>query len=238
MIPHMPGPSRAAAQWYKKRRLSSGFLPYPIDHKPTKMSSRSISFADTSRLNSPEANRNPTFHRAVERAAVYMCRQAIKAGKLRVVAPARPTTQFTPRMDLLDDHSSSNVTAIFEVPGVKTSDIALRILEGSLVITGKRQATYSVPTSLPLPSNPISAADALARGEGDADTAAPQSILRVQELRYGTFHRSIPMPEGIKESEVTAGLQDGMLTVTWPRSPARSSHHATTPPPLETAAAS
>jgi len=101
-------------------------------------------------------------------------------------------------MDLLDDHSSSNITAIFEVPGVKTSDIALRILEGSLVITGKRQATYSVSTSLPLPSNPISAADALARGEGDADTAAPQSILRVQELRYGTFHRSIPMPEGIK----------------------------------------
>ena len=101
-------------------------------------------------------------------------------------------------MDLVDDQTSSNVTAIFEVPGVKTSDIALRILEGSLVITGKRQATYAVPTSLPLPSNPISAADALARGDGDAETAAPQSILRVQELRYGTFHRSIPMPEGIK----------------------------------------
>ncbi|EDR10517.1 uncharacterized protein LACBIDRAFT_248102, partial [Laccaria bicolor S238N-H82] len=120
------------------------------------------------------------------------------------------------RMDLLDDQSSSNITAIFEVPGVKTSDIALRILEGSLVITGKRQAA----------------------GEGDADTAAPQSILRVQELRYGTFHRSIPMPEGIKESEVTAGLQDGMLTVTWPRSPARSSHPTITPLPLHTAAAS
>ena len=35
------------------------------------------------------------------------------------------------RMDLLDDQSSSNITPIFEVPGVKTSDIALRILEES-----------------------------------------------------------------------------------------------------------
>lgn len=101
-------------------------------------------------------------------------------------------------MDLVDDQSSSNITAIFEVPGVKTNDITLRIVEGNLVITGKRQATYSVSASRPLPSNPISAADALARGEGDADTAVPQSTLRVQELRYGNFHRSMPMPEGIK----------------------------------------
>ena len=83
------------SKWLQETPLHT--LPYPIDHKSTKMSSSSISFADTSRLNGPEANRNPTFHRAVERAAVFMCRQAIKAGKLRVVTPARPTTQFTPR---------------------------------------------------------------------------------------------------------------------------------------------
>ena len=216
MIRHMPQPgikeSIELDSFLQDSSIPLHTPPYPIDYKSSKMSLTSL--ADTSRRNGLEANRNPTFHRAVERAAVYMCKQAIKAGKLRVVAPTHPTTQFTPRyvfsclyfgvdlilfrMDLLDDQSSSNVTAIFEVPGVKTSDIALRILEGSLVITGKRQATYAVPTSLPLPSNPISAADALARGDSDADSAAPQSILRVQELRYGTFHRSIPMPEGIK----------------------------------------
>ena len=91
----MPQPIKESIELQFKFLQEPSIPPYPTDYKSTKMSS--ISLADTGRRNGLEANRNPTFHRAVERAAVYMCKQAIKAGKLRVVAPTHPTTQFTPR---------------------------------------------------------------------------------------------------------------------------------------------
>jgi HSP20 family protein len=36
------------------------------------------------------------------------------------------------------------------------------------------------------------------------------------ELRYGSFTRSLPMPEGASESDITASYKDGMLEIRVP----------------------
>jgi len=36
------------------------------------------------------------------------------------------------------------------------------------------------------------------------------------ELRYGTFSRSLPLPEGVTESDVTASYKDGILEIKVP----------------------
>jgi HSP20 family protein len=36
------------------------------------------------------------------------------------------------------------------------------------------------------------------------------------ELRCGTFHRSLPLPEGVSESDVTASYKDGILEIRVP----------------------
>jgi len=51
----------------------------------------------------------------------------------------------------------------------------------------------------------------------ESDT--PKVNFPTRELRYGTFTRTIPLPPGVKESDMVAQLEDGLLTVTWPRPP-------------------
>ncbi len=38
----------------------------------------------------------------------------------------------------------------------------------------------------------------------------------LQELRYGSFARSVPLPEGVSESDITATYKDGILEVRIP----------------------
>jgi HSP20 family molecular chaperone IbpA len=127
-------------------------------------------------------------------------------------------------MDLIEDRNSNMLTAVFELPGVKTGDINLQIREGNLIVMGERRPPPIVQKALgaqkPLPRNPIAAADELVSGETCADSPTSSiaiAELPVHELRFGTFYRALPVPCGIKESDVTAALQDGMLTVTWPK---------------------
>jgi len=166
---------------------------------------------------------HPAFVQAVNRAANLKCLEAIKSGRLRVVEPPNiPTpTRYTPRMDLIDDPSSPKLTAIFEIPGIQTNEISLQIRDSQLVILGERKSPhFSAARFDGLPQNPVSAANLVALGEMETDDVAARRVrLPVQELRFGTFSRSIRIPDGIRESDVKATLQDGMLTVTWPRSP-------------------
>ena len=36
---------------------------------------------------------------------------------------------------------------------------------------------------------------------------------RRRELRYGSFSRSLPLPDGVEQSDVTADFKDGMLEI-------------------------
>jgi HSP20 family molecular chaperone IbpA len=113
-------------------------------------------------------------------------------------------------MDFIDDPDESNLTAVFEIPGIKTNDISLHILNGHLVVLGERRPTY----------NATQQSEALPQDTAENGVQAPKLTIPIQELRFGTFRRAIQIPENLKESDVNASLNEGMLTVTWPRMPA------------------
>lgn len=157
-----------------------------------------------------EAFRHPAFVQAVNRAANLKCIEAIKSGKLRVVSPQPSTSpsEYTPRyvhnahifhssahfffssMDFIDDPGESNLTAVFEIPGIKTSDISLHILDGHLVVSGERRPTYITAQQSEAPP-PRDTAE-------NNSVQAPKLTIPIQELRYGTFRRAVRVPEGLK----------------------------------------
>jgi len=190
------------------------------------MSSRQHTLSRTDRQ-SFQAFRHPAFVQAVNRAANLKCMEAIKSGKLRVVAPHPSSTpsEYIPRMDLIDNPAETILTAIFEIPGLKTSDISLHILEGHLVVLGERQVPYNITQQ----------SEGLSQdAEGNGSQAPKLTTIPIQELRFGTFRRAVLVPEGLKESEVKASLNEGMLTVTWPRIPGAAVRtrrpHSSSPP--------
>lgn len=155
-------------------------------------------------------------------------------------------------MDLVDDPSSPNIIALFELPGVKNENITLQIKDRRLVVAGNRVDPYSEALAAATSTVSGSQTQVAPRTSSteipqiDPSAASSGSISSpsltdrsVRELRYGSFFRSIPVPDGIKvrfvlsspelfrvtntpiqQSEVNAGIQDGILTVTWPRVPA------------------
>lgn len=91
-------------------------------------------------------------------------------------------------MDFIDDPAEPNLTAVFEIPGIKTSDISLHILDGHLVVSGERRPTYlTTQQSEPPPQNTT-----------ETGVPAPKLTIPIQELRFGTFRRAVRVPEGLK----------------------------------------
>ncbi|KAJ3559676.1 hypothetical protein NM688_g204 [Phlebia brevispora] len=92
-------------------------------------------------------------------------------------------------MDIHEDEKSNVVTATFELPGLKKEDVNIDIQNNVLTISG----------------------------ESKQSSERSESGYAVRERRYGKFSRSIPLSEGVKPDEVKANLQDGVLTVKFPK---------------------
>lgn len=120
---------------------------------------------------------------------------------------------LTHRMDLVDDPSSPNIIAIFELPGVKNENITLQIKDRRLVVAGNRADPFAeaLATAASASSNPQAQTsqsnnvDQNPHVESKSTTSAigplsagSSSNTSVRELRYGSFFRSIAVPEGIK----------------------------------------
>jgi HSP20 family molecular chaperone IbpA len=99
-----------------------------------------------------------------------------------------PLLTFFSSMDFIDDPAESTVTAVFEIPGVKTSDISLHILDGHLVVSGERRPTYNTPQQSEAPT----------QDSAESGTQASKLTIPIQELRFGTFRRAVQIPEGLK----------------------------------------
>ncbi|CAK5263731.1 unnamed protein product [Mycena citricolor] len=135
-------------------------------------------------------------------------------------------------MEIFDDPRSTHVVLTFELPGVKTSDLCIRVEHGNLVLRGRRRPLFRqrrTPRSAP--------------GDGtenspnmDVDTDA--CIFPAQELRYGRFGRAVSLPKGVDASCLYAALHEGLLTIIWPRSAHSSVKQETPAVKLETDAMS
>ena len=104
-------------------------------------------------------------------------------------------TAFAPPMEIFQRDGHLVVRA--DLPGMTKDDVQVEVTDDSLTISGERRSEH----------------------------ATKQEGIFRSERHYGTFHRHIPLPEGVNAEQVKASFQDGVLEVTMPapQRPARSS---------------
>ncbi|KAJ6591042.1 HSP20-like chaperone [Mycena vulgaris] len=168
------------------------------------------------------------------RGALMKLYEAMRLGRVRVVDPPNPTGYFRPRMEVFNDPDSPNIIATFELPGVKISDLTISVRQGMLLLQGTRHARYPLNRTHPsLRGNPQAETGDMDVDSSQTSQASPEDaqLFPRQELRYGPFRRALHLPAGVDTSCITASLSDGLLTVSWPRSPAAATKQ-TQPSPV------
>lgn len=94
---------------------------------------------------------------------------------------------FSPALDV--EETDEGFTLHVELPGVAADKVEVSLEENVLTICGTREF-YSDKTA--------------------------ESFRRV-ERRFGTFHRSVRLPDRVDQNAVSASFKDGLLTVTVPK---------------------
>ncbi|KIM52721.1 hypothetical protein SCLCIDRAFT_18086 [Scleroderma citrinum Foug A] len=93
------------------------------------------------------------------------------------------------RLDLHENKESNTVTAIFELPGVKQGDVNIDVHQNRLTISGEFKSEFA-------PDDPGYV---------------------VKERPHDKFSRSINLPAGVKPEDVKAKLENGVLTIAFPK---------------------
>lgn len=93
-----------------------------------------------------------------------------------------------PAMDVVENEDAFEVRA--DLPGIDEKDVELSIAEGVLTL----------------------------KGEKKAEREEKKENYHLSERSYGSFSRSIRLPESADESSVTAKFDKGVLTVRVPKS--------------------
>ena len=96
---------------------------------------------------------------------------------------------INPAFDLVEKKSEYQVTA--ELPGIDEKDVEVRLSNHTLTIKGEKSES---------------------REEMGDDR-------HVSERRYGSFHRSFRLPEGVDTDRIEASFSKGVLTVRMPKTP-------------------
>ncbi|KAG5653841.1 hypothetical protein H0H81_010114 [Sphagnurus paluster] len=101
-----------------------------------------------------------------------------------------------PKMDLYENSENNSVTATFELPGMKKEDVQIDLHNGRLTVSGESKMS----------------------SQHDVNGYA------VRERRYGKFSRTLQLPQGVKDDEIKASMDDGVLVVTFPKTSPELSH--------------
>ncbi|TBU23119.1 small heat shock protein [Dichomitus squalens] len=94
-----------------------------------------------------------------------------------------------PRVDVHEDKEKNLVTATFELPGLTKENVNIDVQNNVLTVSG----------------------------ESKFESNRDENGYVLRERRFGRFSRSVPVPEGIQPEEIKASLENGVLTVTYPR---------------------
>lgn len=103
----------------------------------------------------------------------------------------RPFVDWMPEDRIRIDEFQENGTMVIraELPGIDpANDVELTVEKGMLHIAAHRR---------------------------EEEKTAEKGYVR-RELHYGAFSRTLPLPEGVTESGVTAGYKDGILEIRVP----------------------
>jgi HSP20 family protein len=101
--------------------------------------------------------------------------------------PSYPTRELTPRMNIVESDKVIEITA--ELPGLEEKDVEVNLADGVLTISGEKKAE---------------------KHENDKN-------YRLFERSYGSFSRSLQLPDGVDADAITASISNGLLTVTVPK---------------------
>ena len=96
---------------------------------------------------------------------------------------------LTPHMDVTETDKEIVVEA--ELPGIDEKDVSLSLQDGVLTI----------------------------RGEKKHERDEQKENYRMMERRYGSFHRSVRLPDTVDEDKVEATFNNGVLKVSLPKRP-------------------
>ncbi|TFK26303.1 small heat shock protein [Coprinopsis marcescibilis] len=94
-----------------------------------------------------------------------------------------------PRMDLHEDTTNNVVTATFELPGLKKEDVGIDVHNGRLTVNA----------------------------ESTISSNHEEGGYAVRERRFGKISRTLQLPTGVKEEEIKASMENGVLTITFPK---------------------
>lgn len=94
---------------------------------------------------------------------------------------------WLPAVDVFDRKDSVELKA--ELPGMDSDDIQIEVEDNVLTIKGERKFEEKVED---------------------------ERYYRI-ERRFGSFQRSLALPQGVKADEIQAAYEDGILTVTVPK---------------------
>jgi HSP20 family protein len=106
------------------------------------------------------------------------------------LAAPRLSGGWSPALDVYEN--KDNFTVVAELPGVKKDDVHISLQDGRLTVTGERKVEESLETA---------------------------EVYRSERF-FGRFERTLALPTGVAADKVSAKYQDGVLTITLPKTEA------------------
>jgi len=103
-----------------------------------------------------------------------------------------PEADWAPAVDIAEDDHSYTITA--DLPDVKKEDVSVKVEEGILILSGKRETEIE---------------------EEDKE----KKYHRV-ERSYGSYLRRFELPDTVDAEAVAAKFREGVLTISLPKVPA------------------
>ncbi|PPQ79773.1 hypothetical protein CVT24_010108 [Panaeolus cyanescens] len=97
---------------------------------------------------------------------------------------------FKPRMDLHENSESNTVTATFEFPGVPKEAIQIDVHNGRLTVSAETKRSEELN----------------------------ENGYAVRERRFGKYSRTLQLPQGVSDEAISASMENGLLTITFPKS--------------------
>jgi HSP20 family protein len=108
------------------------------------------------------------------------------------VVPIENGAAWSPKLDVYE--KDNRLITKVDLPGVKKEDVSVEVADGQLMLSGERKI----------------------ESENTTD-----NVYRA-ECEYGSFYRSVPLPQGVTAEDVKATFNNGVLEVSMPL-PAKSS---------------
>lgn len=112
-------------------------------------------------------------------------------GRRRAATPAGRAPAAIPALDVID--KENEVKLVADLPGLSEEDIDVRVTNSTLTVSGEKKEEIE---------------------EGDKEGER-----YVSERRFGSFTRSIALPEGIDQDRIEATFRNGVLIVRLPKKP-------------------